>query len=72
MSLQCRTSFSAAVSGRGARAGAAEDEYVDDMEGSTNPIEKESRGKDENSVAKKRKLLAFYSLWYQLSQVFWN
>jgi hypothetical protein len=45
---------------------------VDDMEGSTNPIEKESRGKDENSVAKKRKLLAFYSLWYQLWQVFWN
>jgi hypothetical protein len=42
------------------------------MEGSTNPIEKESCGKDENSVAKKRKLLAFYSLWYQISQVFWN
>jgi len=64
ISLQWRTSFSAAVSGRGARAGAADDERVDGMEGRTNPIEKQSWLKDQKAPMKKRKLLVFYSLWY--------
>jgi len=63
---QWRTSFSAAVSGKGARAVAAADGEgeIDIWKVEPNPIEKQSCRKGENTLRKKRKLLTFYSLWY--------